>query len=257
MADRRRGTQAVAVLLALLFAAPLLGLVVQAFADRWRAPSVVPQELGLRGFRVGFADGGALEALGNSALIAVASTTLAVLLAWPAARVLGEARLRHPAPVVLLLALPLLVPPLATGTGLTSWFVRLDLVDRPAGVVLAHLTTALPYVVLVLVGAFGCRLTELEEAAAVLGLSPARRLLAVTLPTVRPVLVAAIAIGLLTSWSQYGTSLAVGGGLPTLPVVLLPYVGSDPQVAAALALLFLTPAVVVVAVAARAGRGGR
>lgn len=39
-----------------------------------------------------------------------------------------------------------------------------------------------------------------------------------------------------------------------LPVVLLPFVGADPQVAATLALLFLAPAVAVLALAVRAGR---
>ena len=39
-----------------------------------------------------------------------------------------------------------------------------------------------------------------------------------------------------------------------LPVVLLPFVGADPQVAATLALLFLVPAVGVLAVAIRAGK---
>jgi hypothetical protein len=54
--------------------------------------------------------------------------------------------------------------------------------------------------------------------------------------------------------SQYGLSLAVGGGLPMLPIVLLPFVGTDPQVAAALSLLFLAPAVAALALAAHAGR---
>jgi hypothetical protein len=65
---------------------------------------------------------------------------------------------------------------------------------------------------------------------------------------------AAALIGFLVSWSDYGTSLAVGGGRPMLPVVLLPFVGADPQVAATLALLFLAPAVAVLALAVRAGR---
>jgi putative spermidine/putrescine transport system permease protein len=59
-------------------------------------------------------------------------------------------------------------------------------------------------------------------------------------------------LGFLVSWSQYGLSLAVGGGLPMLPLVLVPYTSSDPQVAAALSLVFLAPAVVALLAAARA-----
>lgn len=56
------------------------------------------------------------------------------------------------------------------------------------------------------------------------------------------------------SWSQYGTSLAVAGGVPMLPLVLLPFVAHDLQVASALALLFLLPPLLAPAVAARLGR---
>jgi len=38
----------------------------------------------------------------------------------------------------------------------------------------------------------------------------------VTLPSVRACLAAAFLLGFLVSWSQYGSPLAVGGGLPML-----------------------------------------
>ncbi|MGD9735991.1 MAG: ABC transporter permease [Solirubrobacterales bacterium] len=242
--------------MAAAFAVPILGLIVQAFADEWRAPALIPQRLGLRGFRYAFSTGDALTALTNSLVIAIAATVISLLLGWPAARALAEARLRRPAPVFLLLALPLLVPALATGTGLTEWFIRLGLVDTRLGIVLAHLTVVLPYVLLVLIGAFGQRLTELEEMATVMGWSPVRRLIVVSIPAARATLATAAVLGFLVSWSQYGTSLAVGGGVPTLPIVLLPYVSSDPEVAAALAMLFLAPAVVALVAATRSARSG-
>ncbi|MBK5110323.1 MAG: ABC transporter permease subunit [Thermoleophilia bacterium] len=176
--------------------------------------------------------------------------------AWPAARVLGERRLRHPAPVILILAAPLLVPPLATGVGLTEWFVRLGLIDSLAGLVLVHLVFVLPYAILVLSAGFGPRLRGLEEMSRSLGVGPVERLLHVTLPNVRPTLAAAALLAFLVSWAQYGSSLAIAAGRPTLPVVLLPYVGSDPQVAASLSLLFLAPALLALGLAVRAGRTG-
>ena len=54
------------------------------------------------------------------------------------------------------------------------------------------------------------------------------------------------------SWSQYGTSLAVAPAQPTLPMLLLPVVGADPQAAAALLLLFLAPAMLALLAAVRA-----
>lgn len=61
------------------------------------------------------------------------------------------------------------------------------------------------------------------------------------LPAVtRPLAVAAL-LGFVVSWSQYATSLAVGGGRLTLPVVLLPFIARDPQLTAVLSLVFLLP----------------
>ncbi|MGI8845655.1 MAG: ABC transporter permease [Thermoleophilaceae bacterium] len=251
MGERRLSRAATA--LALLAVVPLAALAVRAFADRWRAPALVPQEFGLRGVRVAFS-GASAEAFGNSLLVAVITAALALAIAWPAARVLGERRLRHPAPVFLLLAMPLLVPSYAVGTGLTEWFIRLDLDGTLPALVAGHLTFVLPYVIVVLLSGFGPRLTALEDVARVNGLSPLRRLMWVTLPAAAPTVGAAALIGFLVSWSDYGTSLAVGGGRPMLPIVLLPFVGNDPQVAATLALLFLAPAVAVLVGAVRAGR---
>jgi putative spermidine/putrescine transport system permease protein len=248
------GRRLTAAAVAAFFAVPLLALVVRAGADEWRAPDLWPQQFGLRGVDVALGGTGARDALVNSLVVALVTTLIALLAGWPAARVLGERRLRRPALVFLLLAMPLLVPPYATGAGLTEWFIRLDLSETIAGLVLAHLVVVLPYVVVVLMSGFGPRVTELEEMARTAGAGPLRRLAWVTLPAVRPTLAAAAFLGFLVSWSQYGSSLAVGAGRPMLPLVMLPFIGSDPQVAAVLALLFLAPAILALAIASRAAR---
>ena len=45
--------------------------------------------------------------------------------------------------------------------------------------------------------------------------------------------------------------LGVGRGVPMLPLVLEPFLGRDPQVAATLSLVFLAPALVALAAATR------
>ncbi|MDQ4129643.1 MAG: ABC transporter permease subunit [Actinomycetota bacterium] len=250
-----RVRRVLAVALAIAVVAPFVALIPQAFADIWRAPALWPQDLGLRGFRYAFSDAAdAGPAAANSLVVAVAATALALVVGWPAARVLGHRRRSLPVAVLLLLASPLLVPGYATGIGLTTWLIRLGLADTRTGLVLAHLVYVLPYVVLLLAPGFGPRVTELEEAARNLGAGAVRRLVLVTVPAVLPTLATAALLGFLVSWSQYGTSLAVGGGLPMLPLVLLPFVQTDPQVASALALLFLTPALAALALATRAAK---
>lgn len=255
MSEPLRVRRVLAIALVAAVVAPFVALVPRAFADVWRAPALWPQDLGLRGFRYAFSDAAdAGRAVANSLVVALAATGVALVVGWPAARVLGQGRRPSHAPVLLLLALPLLVPGYATGTGLATWFIRLGLADTRMGLVLAHLVYVLPYVVLLLTPGFGPRVTELEEAARSLGAGPVRRLVLVTIPAVLPTLATAALLGFLVSWSQYGTSLAVGAGLPMLPLVLLPFVQTDAEVASALALLFLGPAVAALALAARAAR---
>jgi putative spermidine/putrescine transport system permease protein len=236
------------VVIAFAAIVPLLTLILRAAADEWRSPGVLPQRYGTRGVEEAFADAsGAGEAIVNSLVVALLATAIALVIAWPAARVIGERRLRRPGPVWVLLGLPLLVPPFATGSGLTEWFIRLGIADTLAGLVVAHLVQVLPYVVLILASGFGPDVRDLEEAAAVHGAGRGRRLALVTLPALAPVLAVAALLGFLVSWSQYGLSLAVGGGTPMLPLLLVPFVAADPQVAAVLALVFLAPALIAVA----------
>jgi putative spermidine/putrescine transport system permease protein len=245
----RAGHRAMIVVLAIGALVPLATLMLRAVADEWRSPAILPQRYGTRGVEEAFADATrTTEAITNSLTVGLASTVLALVLAWPAARVIGERRLRRPGVVWVLLGLPLLVPPFATGAGLTEWFIRIGLADTLAGLVMAHLVPVLPYVVLILATGFRPEVRELEEAAAVHGAGAGRRLVLVTLPTLAPVVAVAALLGFLVSWSQYGLSLTVGGGIPMLPLEMVPFVASDPQVAAVLALVFLAPAVVAVVV---------
>ncbi len=238
----------------LLVALPALSLVVQAFADSWRAPAVLPQEFGLRGFEIAFSSAGATAAGLDSLAVASATTLLCLLLAWPAARVVAGRGLSRSPVVVLLIALPLLMPPYLAGFGLTEWFIRLGLDGTLTGLILAHTVLALPYAIIILTFGFGSQLKELEEMADLAGLSRLRRLFWVSLPSTRPALATAALLSFLVSWSQYGPSLAVGGGRATLPVVMLPFIRTDPQVAAALGLLFLLPAMLALAWAVRSQR---
>lgn len=237
-----------------LFAIPLAVVALQAFADSWRAPSVLPQQLGWRGFEVAFGTGGATSATVNSIAVALLTTAVSLLVGWPAARALGGRRLPRNGLIALLIALPLLMPSYLAGFGLTEWFIRLGIDGTLAGLVLAHVVLALPYAVLILISGFNRQVDELDEMAATSGAGPLRRLLLATLPSMRPALGAAALLCFLVSWSQYGSSLAIGAGRATLPIVMVPFIRSDPQVGAALAMIFVVPAIVALAFAARSQR---
>ncbi len=248
----RRGADATTAAVAAVFALPLLLLVPRALADVWRAPAVLPQQWGLRGVEAAFAPGAeAGTAVLNSTLVALGTTAVALALAWPAGRALVRLPARRRAVWFVLLLAPLLVPTYATGTGLVAWLLRLGLADTLVGIGAAHLVQVLPYVLLALLPAFGRDLDALEEAARVGGASRLRALAVVVAPAAAPVVATAALLGFVVSWSQVATSLAVGGGLPMLPVVALPFARSDPQVAAVLDLVLLVPPLVVLGLRSR------
>lgn len=258
MRERGRGDRLLLVALALAAGLPILTLALRALADVWRAPALLPQQLGLRGVRYALSAGaGVPEALLNGALIALLATAGALLLGWPAARALAAASPRLRRGLVVFVALPLLVPQLAVGAGLAEWLIRLGVADTLAAVAVAHLVYTLPYVIVVLAGSFSAELLALEEAAATVGAGPLQRLTLVSLPASRGALATAAVMALIVSWSQYGTTLAVGGETRTLPVLLVPFAQSDPQIAAVLALLFVAPALAALVVLTRALRPAR
>jgi putative spermidine/putrescine transport system permease protein len=243
------------IAVSLLAVVPLLILPLRAVADVWRAPALLPQRFGTRGVDWLTSPGARVaEAAATSLVVALIATAIGLVLAWPAARALSRLERRPRTALLVALAAPLLVPPFATGTGMATWFLRLGLADHLAGLVAAHLVYVLPYAVLVLATAFDDGLRRLEEVARTAGASAAARLRLVTLPAVARLLTVAALLGFLVSWSQYGTSLAVGGGQLTLPVVLLPFVDRDPQLAATLSLVFLVPPLMALAAVHRLWR---
>ena len=98
-----------------------------------------------------------------------------------------------------------------------------------------------------------------ERQARLLGATPVRVFVHVTLPALRPALAVAAFFAFLISWSEYVLTLLIGGGtVKTLPLLLYAYArGADLTEAAAVALLLITPPLILVAGLSRVLGGGR
>lgn len=228
-----------------LLIGPFALLPIRAFADEWRAPNIIPQRFGLRGITRVLEDGLLVEAVGNSIVVGIFAAGIGVVFGWPAARSLATHNTTRIAWLAILL--PLLLPPLVIGEGLRVWFLRIGLSDSLAGLVLAHLVFVMPYCIMILTPGFTPELLRRESAAMVLTGDLRQRFVSVTLPAVRRQVALALALGFTISWAQYGTSLGVGAGVPMLPLLLVPLVRSDPQVAAVLDIIFIAPPLVALA----------
>ena len=234
-----------------LISAPFLILPVRAIADEWRSPALIPQRFGTRALSAVRDDALIVEALSNSIIVGLGTMIVGLILAWPAARSLCSPG--TPALLTTTVLAPVLLPPLVVGEGLRVWFLRIGIADGLIGIGLSHLISVVPYMILVLLPGFTGALSRREEAARVLGASRFRVWLDVTTRILAGRVGVALVLGFTISWSQYGSSLGVGGGIPMLPLVLVPFVRSDPQIAAVLDLIFLLPPFLLFATALRAG----
>jgi putative spermidine/putrescine transport system permease protein len=234
---------------------PFAALGLWSFAARWFFPDLWPQAFGLRAWTYITSTSGlqVMTAIGHSVAVAAATAAIAVVIAVPAGRALGLYDFRGKDLVSVLLTLPVIVPPLCVAMGLHLWFIRLGLAETYGGVIGVHLTFCLPYAIFVLWGVFSNYNPDFEDQARSLGASRWTVATRVMLPMILPGISVAALFAFLLSWSQYLSTLIIGGGrLITLPILLFALMGSgDRPVAAAVSLVFVAPALVALLFSAR------
>lgn len=256
---KSRSTITLALLVSVIL--PFVPLLLWSFSDRWFYPALLPQSFGLRGWGYVFGTAGSqiLQALFNSFVLAAVTTFVSLVIGVPAGRALGLYNFRGKNLVILAFTLPIIVPPLAVAMGLHLWFIRLGLAETFVGLVLIHLTFCLPYTIFVFWGVFSDYNPDFEEQARSLGASRFQVLVRVTLPMIFPGITIAALFSFLLSWSQYLSTLIIGGGkLLTLPIILFSLMDSgDRPVAGAVSLIFVVPALLALFASAHSlGRAG-
>jgi putative spermidine/putrescine transport system permease protein len=224
---------------------PFLPLLLWSIAEKWFYPALLPQVFGTRAWSYVFTTAGSqiLNGLFTSFNLALVTTVISLLLGIPAGRALGLYDFPGKKMAMLFLTLPIIVPPLSVSMGLHLWFIQLELAETFIGVVLIHLTFCLPYTIFVIRGVFSDYTPDFEEQARSLGASPARVIFQVIFPMIFPGIIVAALFSFLISWSQYLSTLIIGGGkLLTLPILLFSLMGSgDRPVASAVSLVFILP----------------
>lgn len=166
------------------------------------------------------------EALGNSTLISVLATSLAVLfgsvLAYGVSRhqILSEKRMFQ-------LLMLRMVPPIVLVAPISLWYRQIGLLDTVTGLVFLYFLTSLPYAVWMSKSFIDEVPREMEQAAEILGASRWRTIWEVVLPLVRSGLVATFLFILILTWSEYLLALLLSKAqVLTLPVELSKYQGS-------------------------------
>ncbi|OUL99985.1 ABC transporter permease [Variovorax sp. JS1663] len=213
--------------------APILIIVAAAFTPG-EFVAFPPQGLSLRWFRKVLADPTFMQAIWNSLRLACVSTLFAALLAVPATLAIVRARLPGGRLIQAFMLSPLSLPAIILAIGLLFLNAKLGLSSFWA-LVAGHSVVIIPYIMRTVFAVYTSANPEIEQASAVHGASPARVFFHVTLPLLKPGLMAGGIFAFLMSLDEVAVSLLLSNTrTTTLPVSILSYLvyNHDPAVAA-------------------------
>lgn len=192
---------------------------------------------------------GLADSLILSLQLAALATVAAVLLGIAAALGLARARFRGRNAVVAGLMSPLVVPSIVTGLALLQFFVDRGMRSAGWNLLIGHVIITLPYVVRTVLASLEVFDWSLVDTARVLGAGPLRAFWRVTLPIVRPGILAGAIFAFLTSFDNYTISFFLADArVVPLPVTVFNYINNvfDPGVAALSAALIYASAIILI-----------
>ena len=181
--------------------------------------SFPPVGFSLRWYEQFFTSRAWQRAAGNSVVVAVGATALATVIGTMASLGAIRASQRWARRVMLAFLLPMMLPSIVSAVALYGGYARLGISGKVSGLILAHALLGLPFVVINVSAALQKMDWRLESAARSLGASPTRAFLLVTLPAIRPGVIAGAAFAFLTSFDEVVVALFMSGiDATTLPV---------------------------------------
>ena len=159
-----------------------------------------------------------LPSVWNSLIVGSAATFLATVLGTLAALGIWRSRFPGQALVLALLISPMVVPSIIVAVGVYFAFAPLGLTDGYSGLILAHTTLAVPFVVVTVLATLSGFDRTLLRAAASLGATPVTTFRRVTLPLILPGVLSGAVFAFAASFDEVVVALLLAGpGQRTLP----------------------------------------
>lgn len=222
MLDRKRttsvGTSIIAHCVIAFLIVPTLMVIPISFNDN-QYLKFPPDELSLRWYREFWSNTDWLYSAWTSLLTACAVTLLATILGTLTALGLNRVGGIRKKVLLGLIVSPLIVPTVSLALALYFFFAKLHLVGTWAAVVLGQTVLALPFAVLNVHGSLQSYPITLERAASTLGAGPVTTFFRITMPIIRPGIIAGALFAFLVSFDEFIVALFLAGpGMTTLPV---------------------------------------
>jgi molybdate transport system permease protein len=231
----------IAVVGVVLFAVPLASLLFRTPWDRF--VSILGSEVVISAARV-------------SLISSLAATILSAGIGIPLATVLARANFRGMAVLRGIVTLPMVLPPVVGGATLLFTFGRRGVIGGPLfesaglllpfslwGVIAANTFVALPFLVITVESGLRALDERVESAASGLGAKPWTVFRLVTLPLLRPSIVAGMVIAWARALGEFGATITFAGNLAgrtqTLPLAVFVSLESDRDAAIAISLVLV------------------
>lgn len=234
--------------------APVVILLLWTFTSRWPWPNLLPEIYSLRAIKEVFAPHAkVLQTLISSILLSSSVAVLSAIIAVMTTRALTYYDFVGKKLINFLSIAPILVPGSVFAMGIHVVFIRMSLADTILGVIIVHLVYTLPYSISIMRDLIESIGMKLELQAYVLGASPLKSFIFITLPLLTPGIIASISMAYISSFSQYFLTLLIGGGkVKTISLLMVPFIAKgDRSLSSAYALLFVISTLSIFAIVDR------
>ncbi|ASB91122.1 ABC transporter permease [Bacillus sonorensis] len=231
---------------------PVCVIVLSAFSPT-AYPKFPPTEFSIRWFEGIFNSPEWMESIWISGVLLVIVTPLTVILGTAASYALARLQFPGKNAVQSFILSPLMIPQIVLGVALLYLFTMMGINGTITGLVIGHMLISLPYVVRT-VGVSVANLDpKLELASMNLGAGPVHTFFKVTLPLIKPGMIAGAVFSAVTSFGEISISLFVSSPMVTpIPVRTFSYIEQtfDPSVNA-ISVIFIAVSVIALVIIER------
>ncbi len=233
------------ILVYIFLVLPVLVIVLSAFSPT-DYPQFPPTEFSMKWFESVAVSSAWVDSIKISVILLLIVTPLTVILGTMASYAIARLEFRGKELIQSFLLSPLMIPQIVLGISLLYIFTMMGITGSIPSLVIGHMIIAFPYVVRTVGVSVSNLDPRLEHASMNLGAGPVKTFLNVTLPLIKPGIIAGAVFSAVTSFGEIQISLFLSApSTITVPVRTFGYIEQtfDPSVNA-IAVIFIVISVI-------------
>ncbi|CUO20408.1 carbohydrate ABC transporter permease [Eubacterium sp. am_0171] len=226
---QKRGRRAVIIYIILIIfilitLLPYLWLVLTSFKTKLDAFSIPPKiffTATLDNYYQAFIERGMLSSLKNSLIVMIATVVIGMVIGLPSAFAFSRFKTRGDKLMLNYLLGTRFTPFVVLALPLYLIMSKFGMLDSYVGIIIAHISFNLPFIVWMMKGFFDAVPKEIDEAARVEGYSWFRVFVSIDIPLAKSGLAATSVFCAINSWNEFLMALILTGrGTATMPVAI-------------------------------------